>query len=173
MSVRFRQPSGARKSRVAELQAEMEELQTERKHLIAYAQMTHPEHGFTSEELKTFESLTVHTDYENENILVTDFDDAIAQVDLAGELYDAACEQLAIESRPQLNMRIDLDSFLSITKYNGFTDELAVGNFIRVGANSDESEKLRIVSIPVSAVGPVRQTKPGILQYGDNLQPEG
>lgn len=44
-------------------------------------------------------------------------------------------------------MRIDLDSFLSITKYNGFTDELAVGNFIRVGANSDESEKLRIVSI--------------------------
>lgn len=42
MSVRFRQPSGARKSRVAELQAEMEELQTERKHLIAYAQMTHP-----------------------------------------------------------------------------------------------------------------------------------
>lgn len=138
---------GARKSRVAELQAEMEKLQTERKHLIAYAQMTHPEHGFTSEELKTFESLTVHTDYENENILVTDFDDAIAQVDLAEELYNAACEQLAIESRPQLSMRIDLDSFLSITRYNGFTDELAVGNFIRVGANSDESEKLRIVSI--------------------------
>ena len=109
--------------------------------------MTNPEHGFTSEELKTFESLTVHTDYENENILVTDFDDTIAQVDLAEELYAAACEQLAIESRPQLSMRMDLDSFLSITKYNSFTDELAVGNFIRVGMNSDEAEKLRIISI--------------------------
>lgn len=137
----------ARKSRVSELQAEMDKLQSERKALIAYAQMTNPEHGFTSEELKTFESLTVHTDYENENILVTDFDDTIAQVDLAEELYNAACEQLAIESRPQLSMRMDLDSFLSITKYNSFTDELAVGNFIRVGMNSDEAEKLRIVSI--------------------------
>lgn len=136
-----------RKSRVSELQAEMDKLQSERKALIAYAQMPNPEHGFTSEELKTFESLTVHTDYENENILVTDFDDTIAQVDLAEKLYAAACEQLAIESRPQLSMRIDLDSFLSITKYNSFTDELAVGNFIRVGMNSDEAEKLRIISI--------------------------
>ena len=66
---------------------------------------------------------------------------------MAEELYAAACEQLAIESRPQLSMRMDLDSFLSITKYNSFTDELAVGNFIRVGMNSDEAEKLRIVSI--------------------------
>ena len=137
----------ARKSRVSELLAEMEKFQSERKALITYAQMTNPEHGFTSEELKTFESLTVHTDYENENILVTDFDDTIAQVDLAEELYAAACEQLAIESRPQLSMRMDLDSFLSITKYNSFTDELAVGNFIRVGMNSDEAEKLRIISI--------------------------
>lgn len=137
----------ARKARVSKLQSEMDGLQKERKELAAYAQITASVHGFTSEELKIFESLTVHTDYENENIIVTDFDDTIAQVELAEELYLAACEQLAIESRPQLSMRIDLDSFLSMTKYNGFTDELEVGNFIRVGMNSDETEKLRIVSI--------------------------
>lgn len=137
----------ARKARVSELQAEMDTLQSERQDITVYAQMNNPVHGFNSEELKTFESLTVHTDYVNENILVTDFDDTITQVNLAEELYHSACEQLAIESRPQLSMQIDLDSFLSMTKYNGFTDELDVGNYIRVGMNSDEAEKLRIVSI--------------------------
>lgn len=68
-------------------------------------------------------------------------------MDLAEELYHSACEQLAVESRPQLSMKVDLDSFLSISKYNGFTDELDIGNFIRVGMNSEEAEKLRIVSI--------------------------
>ena len=66
---------------------------------------------------------------------------------MAEELYHAASEQLAIESRPQLSMKVDLDSFLSMSKYNSFTNELEVGNFIRVGMNSEKAEKLRIVSI--------------------------
>ena len=143
----IREAITARENRVSELRSEMDSLQAERKDITAYVQMDSPVHGFTSEELKIFESLTVHTDYENENILVTDFDDTIAQVDLAEELYHAASEQLAIESRPQLSMKVDLDSFLSMSKYNSFTNELEVGNFIRVGMNSEKAEKLRIVSI--------------------------
>ncbi len=143
----IREAITARENRISELRSEMDSLQAERKDITAYVQMSSPVHGFTSEELKIFESLTVHTDYENENIFVTDFDDPIAQVDLAEELYHAACEQLSIESRPQLSMKVDLDSFLSMSKYNSFTNELEVGNFIRVGMNSAEAEKLRIVSI--------------------------
>lgn len=136
-----------RKARLSEYQAEMDRLQAERAEITAYSRMDAPVHGFTSEELEIFESLTVHTDYTNENVFVTDFDDEMTKVDLAKELYDSACEQLAVESRPQLSMQIDLDSFLSMTKYNGFTDELEAGNFIRVGMNSDDAEKLRIIRI--------------------------
>lgn len=136
-----------RKEKLSEYQREMDALQAERTEITAYSRMDAPVHGFTKEELETFESLTVHTDYVNENILVTDFDDEITKVDLAKELYNSACEQLAVESRPQLSMQTDLDSFLSMTRYNGFTEELEAGNFIRVGMNSDEAEKLRIISI--------------------------
>lgn len=136
-----------RKARLSEYQEEMDRLQAERAEITAYSRMDAPVHGFTSEELEIFESLTVHTDYTNENVFVTDFDDEMTKVDLAKELYDSACEQLAVESRPQLSMQIDLDSFLSMTKYNGFTDELEAGNFIRVGMNSDDAEKLRIIRI--------------------------
>ena len=137
----------SRKEKLSEYQREMDALQSERTEITAYSRMDAPVHGFTKEELETFESLTVHTDYVNENILVTDFDDEITKVDLAKELYNSACEQLAVESRPQLSMQTDLDSFLSTTRYNGFTEELEAGNFIRVGMNSDEAEKLRIISI--------------------------
>ena len=43
--------------------------------------------------------------------------------------------------------KMEEDTRAVTVTYNGFTDELAVGS--------------------------VRQTKPGILQHGDNLQPEG
>ncbi len=101
----------SRKEKLSEYQREMDALQSERTEITAYSRMDAPVHGFTKEELETFESLTVHTDYVNENILVTDFDDEITKVNLARELYNSACEQLAVESRPQLSMQTDRTAF--------------------------------------------------------------
>ena len=132
---------------VSTIESSMSAIQTERSEITDYVRIDNAVHGFTTSELDAIESLTIHTDYTNENILVTDYDDTLAVIELAKELYDSSIEQLAVESRPQLSVSTTLRNFLSIVKYNDFTDELEAGNFIHVGMNSDETEKLRVISI--------------------------
>lgn len=103
--------------------------------------------GFTEKELSILEKYYIHTDYINENIVVTSLDDNDTKVDLANELYEDALEELYAESHPQWNFSTTQDNLLIMPEFKEWHGDLDIANFIRVSIRDDYQVKLRIISI--------------------------
>lgn len=106
--------------------------------------------GFTEKELSVLEKYYIHTDYINENIVVTSLDDNDSKVDLANELYEDALEELYAESHPQWNFSTTQDNLLIMPEFKEWHGDLDIANFIRVSIRDDYQVKLRIISISLN-----------------------
>lgn len=82
---------------------------------------------------KIIKSLYRESDYQNDNFLITDYDDAISIVAEAEKLYQDAKVRLEQESRPQLSWSISSDNLFGIEDFKPLRDSLQVGDFIVIG----------------------------------------
>lgn len=105
------------------------------------------ENFLTEEEINTVKELYYDSDYSNENFYVTSQSTVEKALEEKQRLYDYAVEDLAKQSRPQMNFSTTLDNLLALDEFKHWHNSIAVGNFIRVGTDDVHSEKLRIISI--------------------------
>lgn len=105
------------------------------------------ENFLTEKEIDTIKELYYDSDYTNENFYVTSHDNVRQALEEKKKLYDYAVEDLAKQSRPQLNFKTTLDNLLALEEFKHWHGSIAVGNFIRVGTDDVHSEKLRMISI--------------------------
>lgn len=102
---------------------------------------------FTEEELCTLNELYIETDYVNENILIINTFSASEKVDAQEKLYQAAKEQLYLESHPQYTYTDSVDNLYTIPEFREFHDDLEIGNFLYVGTDLDTFVKLRVIGL--------------------------
>lgn len=124
--------------------------------------------GFTEKELSIIEKYYVHTDYINENIVVTSLDDNDSKVDLANELYEDALEELYAESHPQWKFSTTQDNLFIMPEFKDWHGDLDIANFIRVSIRDDYQVKLRIISIslnPLMIDPEINLTFSNMIQY--------
>lgn len=82
---------------------------------------------------ETIKSLYRESDYQNDNFLITDYDDTISIVAEAEKLYQDAKTRLEQESRPQLSWSISSDNLFGIEEFKPLRDSLQVGDFLIIG----------------------------------------
>lgn len=118
--------------------------------LKADAAITNPVFGFTAKELWLLDKYYIHTDYVNENILITSqsTDDQI--VDTENQLYLDAMEELYVESHPQYTWSTTQDNLLLMPEFQDWHGDMHVGNFLRVSMRDDYQVKLRVSSITLN-----------------------
>ena len=114
------------------------------------ANITNPVFGFTAKELWLLDKYHIHTDYVNENILITSqsTDDQI--VDTENQLYLDAMEELYVESHPQYTWSTTQDNLLLMPEFQEWHGDMHVGNFLRVSMRDDYQVKLRVSSITLN-----------------------
>lgn len=93
---------------------------------------------FTERELWLLQRYYIHTDYVNENIVVTDIFTNKQIVETEYDLYKDALEELFADSHPQWQFSTTQDNLLLMPELKGWHGELEVGNFIRVGFREDD-----------------------------------
>lgn len=103
--------------------------------------------SFTQSEKFLLNSLLYEADYTNENIITTDYDTIDNIIDTQDQLYQAAVEDLAIYSQPQYTYDTSVDNFLSQVKYQSWSEEIDLFDFLWVGIRDDYVVKLRLISI--------------------------
>lgn len=108
---------------------------------------TNEQFGFTTKELWLLDKYYMHTDYVNENLLVTDIMTPDEIVDKELELILDAKEELYTDAHPQYTFETTQDNLLIIPEFTGWHDDLEVGNFIRIGLRENYQVKLRITTI--------------------------
>jgi len=69
--------------------------------LTEQSEISHEQYGFTQDELDLLKAYYVHTDYVNENLIVTDIDTSQEIVNTENKLYKYAQEELYAASHPQ------------------------------------------------------------------------
>ncbi len=116
---------------------------------------------FTSEDLSVLTHLYKDSFYTNENMFLTNSDDAVTSIDEQLKLLRAAEIDLEIASRPQYIYSTSLDNFTVDSNYKNYIQNLKLGNFIYLSLSESASlfknysrsffqediVKLRIVSI--------------------------
>ena len=107
-------------------------------HLVA-------QESFTSNEAKTIHLLYRDAEYTNENILTTTLNDTIDTVDILEELYQDACEQVSIVSRPQINFEVDSDNIFAVEELGPFWEQFELGNYFYVEYKDGTFVKVRMV----------------------------
>lgn len=118
--------------------------------LKADADITRPAFGFTTKELWLLDKYYLHTDYVNENILITSQSTNEQIVDTENQLYLDAMEQLYVESHPQYTWSTTQDNLLLMPEFQDWHGDMHVGNFIRVAMRDDYQVRLRISSITLN-----------------------
>lgn len=96
------------------------------------------QYGFTEEELWLLDKYYIHTDYVNENIVVTDQDSNEKIVDQEYELYLDAIDQLYVESHPQYTWTTSQDNLLLMPEFKAWHEPLELGNYVRVTLREDD-----------------------------------
>lgn len=96
------------------------------------------QYGFTEEELWLLDKYYIHTDYVNENIVVTDQDSNEKIVDQEYELYLDAIDQLYVESHPQYTWTTSQDNLLLMPEFQAWHEPLELGNYVRVTLREDD-----------------------------------
>ena len=87
---------------------------------------------FTESDVKTIKNLYRESDYQNENILLTEIDDEISTVVKSDDLYEDAVKRLEIESVPQFTWTISSANLLAMKEFHMLKDQLQVGNFVNL-----------------------------------------
>lgn len=128
-------------------EAAQEAVKTEINALVEDVSKSNPRFGFTQDELSALSRLTKDSDYVNENILTTSLDDVVTQIKQSEELFQAAVDQLDIESQPQYSFSATMDNLFNIEAFAAWRGDFLCGNFIRVGLEDDKHIKLRVLSI--------------------------
>lgn len=100
---------------------------------------------FTTDEIKTINSLYIDKDYSNENILTTSLDTTVSEVDIQYELLEDAIENLSIESQPQISFSTDIDNLLCVKEFQNF--KFNIGNFVYLQYYDNYYVKLRLASM--------------------------
>lgn len=100
---------------------------------------------FTENEAKTIHLLYRDAEYTNENILTTSLNDTIDTVDILEELYQDACEQASIVSRPQINFEVDSDNIFAVEELGPFWEQFELGNYFYVEYKDGTFVKVRMV----------------------------
>lgn len=106
-----------------------------------------PSYAFTDADEATFIRLYKHTDYTNENVVVTSImtsDQEVAQHEL---LLENATEELYAVSHPQYSWTDTLDNILSMEEFKYITYPLGVYDFVHVEVEEGLFENLRIISM--------------------------
>ena len=103
--------------------------------------------SFTQEDLSELSKFYIDTDYTNENMFLTNSDDAVSAIDEQLKLLSVAQDDLFSASQPQYIYKTTLDNFLASYDYKNYTDNLNMGDFWYLGVRDDFVVKLRVVSI--------------------------
>lgn len=111
------------------------------------ASIEHEAYGFSKKELWLINKYRIHTDYTNDNILITDNMGNEERVDAAHQLIKEAIKQLYAESHPQWSFQTTQDNLLIMPEFKGWHGQLEVGNFVRVAMREDYQAKLRIITL--------------------------
>ena len=114
---------------------------------------------FTEEEAAIITSLYRESDYNDDNYLITQFDDTLSEIAVEKELIRAAEKRLEIESRPQITWSISTDDLFAIEEFKPLRDNLNIGDFIILGFGKEDI-------IPVSSAT-FQTTKDGIVVITD------
>ena len=134
-------------SKKSELQEKQNDINRQRSSLAQSSLKTDPQWGFTDSELIALDRLTIDTDYQNESFGITSIDDDVTTVDQQEKLFNAAMEELEIESQEQLGFTVDLDNLFNIPEFKEWRNDVSIGNFIRVGIVDNYYIRLRVVGI--------------------------
>lgn len=104
---------------------------------------------FTDEELSILYTLSHEAEYRNDNILTTNLDDVVSQIDVQQELYDDASKKLFDKSRPQYTISTTIQNILAVDGFEPLQDQLELLNYfyVKYGLYDDETFKLRIVGM--------------------------
>ena len=97
---------------------------------------------WTDKEKWLLQRYRIHTDYVNENIVVTDINTNKQIVDQSYELYKDALEELYADSHPQWNFNTTQDNLLMMPELQDWHGQLEIGNFIRVGFREDDPKEV-------------------------------
>lgn len=87
---------------------------------------------FTAEEIEIITSLYRESDYQNDNILITDIDDDISALAKAKDLYQDAVERMEVESVPQFTWTVNSENLFAMREFAPLKGSLAVGNFVNL-----------------------------------------
>lgn len=141
---------------------ELQDIADQQIALKEQADISNPIYGFTPEELEMMKEYYVHTDYVNENLIVTDIDTAQEIVDTEDELYKLAQEELYAASHPQWRWTTSQSNLFLMPEFKNWHSQLDIGNYITIGMeqnpqlihpelykrnNINYFTKLRVVSI--------------------------
>ena len=139
-----------RKDQIASIESLQRGYQTER---ISINEAVSMKKFFTDKDIKIIESMLRQKEYSNENIITTNLDDAVSEIDKHVELYQEAIKELDKLSQPQYSFATELDNLYSLEEFKAYREPFDVGNFIRVGLETHEDLyeneyiKLRLMSI--------------------------
>lgn len=106
---------------------------------------------FTAEEAAIITSLYRQSDYQNDNFLLTEYDDTISAIEKARELYEDAQNRLFIESQPRISWSVGSADLFAIEEFKPLRNSLQLGDFIRLGFNNTAT-KLRVIGIRFSGL---------------------
>lgn len=132
-------------TQLAQLKTRLSNIDEQRASLVETAKMSNEQWGLTTEELRIVATLTVDSDYVNNNILTTAVDTTITKIDREMELYEDSVNKLIELSQPQYSFTVGLDNLLGIDTFKRWKEDFKLLNFFRLGLKDDSSVKLRMV----------------------------
>ena len=139
-----------RQSEVDDATALLNQYDAERKDIaksVDKSTWKHNDYEFTESDLEELSHLYVDNDYENNNMLLVDSDDAVSAIDEQLKLLSAAQDDLYTVSQPQFTYTTSLDNFLAKYEYQNYTDNLELGDYLYLGVRDDFVVRLRVISV--------------------------
>lgn len=106
---------------------------------------------FTAKEAAIITSLYRQSDYQNQNFLLTEYDDTVSAIEKARDLFEDAEKRLFIESQPRIAWSVGSADLFAIEEFKPLRNSLQLGDFIRLGFNNTAT-KLRVIGIRFSGL---------------------
>lgn len=158
---------------------ELKSISNQMTELTKQAEMSNPIYGFTNEELELMKEYFVHTDYVNENLIITNISTSQEIVDTENQLYKYAQEELYAAAHPQWRWTTSQNNLFLMPEFKSWHSQLDIGNYITIGMepvpssgydrnNINYQTKLRVVSIglnPFMIEPDIDITFSSIIQY--------
>ena len=131
--------------KIADIQENLTAMEEIQKEKATQSKLEYEDYGFTQDEIDIIKSLYIDGEYTNENFVVTSYNTAEEQIDIAYELYKYAKEDIAKQSRPQYSITVNADNLFAMEEFKTWHGSIENGNFIRVSNEDGQCEKLRLI----------------------------